>query len=132
MKALKAIVEEEEEARDLLTPCSEPVSMANVLFCANQVFTTKAPNFGSRRLFIITDRDDGHSPDKSAQSSAAVRAKDLFDLGVVIELFPISSPGHEFDRAKFYDVSFCLVHKITADPTGCHLYGSHRSGEPSY
>jgi hypothetical protein len=27
-------------------------------------------------------------------------------LGVVIELFPISRPDHEFDRTKFYDVNF--------------------------
>jgi ATP-dependent DNA helicase 2 subunit 1 len=33
-----------------------------------------------------------------------VRAKDLYDLGVIIELFPISKPDHDFDRTKFYDV----------------------------
>jgi ATP-dependent DNA helicase 2 subunit 1 len=38
------------------------------------------------------------------KSQAAVRAKDLYDLGVVIELFPVSRPDQKFDRAKFYDV----------------------------
>ena len=38
------------------------------------------------------------------RSAAAVRAKDLYDLGVVIELFPISTSEHSFDRSKFYDV----------------------------
>jgi ATP-dependent DNA helicase 2 subunit 1 len=90
VKALKSIVEDEEEAKKLLVPTKEPVFMSNLLFCANQIFTTKAPNFGSRRLFIITDN--------------AVRAKDLYDLGVIIELFPISTPDHEFDKTKFYDV----------------------------
>jgi ATP-dependent DNA helicase 2 subunit 1 len=108
VKTLKAIVEEEEEeeSKDLLVPTKEPVSMSNMLFCANQIFTTRAPNFGSRRLFIITDKDDPHASDKNARSQAAVRAKDLYDLGVIIELFPISHPDHEFDRSKFYDVSF--------------------------
>ncbi|CAG8974785.1 hypothetical protein HYALB_00000397 [Hymenoscyphus albidus] len=103
VKTFKAIVKEEEEAKDLLVPSDKPVAMSNLLFCANQIFTTRAPNFGSRRLFIITDNDDPHSDDKEARSQAAVRAKDLYDLGVVIELFPMSHPEHDFDRSKFYD-----------------------------
>ena len=104
VKALRGLVEQEEASQKLLIPSSEPVSMANVLFCANQIFTTKAPNFQSRRLFIVTDNDDPHENDKTMKSSATVRAKDLYDLGVVIELFPISRPDHEFDRSKFYEV----------------------------
>jgi ATP-dependent DNA helicase 2 subunit 1 len=106
VKLLKAIVEDDDEANSLLVPSDEQVSMSNLLFCANQIFTTRAPNFGSRRLFIITDKDDPHSSDKQARSQATVRAKDLYDLGVVIELFPISHPDHDFDRSLFYDVSY--------------------------
>lgn len=105
VKTLKAIVEDEEEAKELLIPTDNTVAMGNLLFSANQIFTTRSPNFGSRRLFIITDNDDPHSSDKQARTQATVRAKDLYDLGVVIELFPISHPGHKFDRSKFYDVS---------------------------
>ena len=108
VKTLRALTEEEEESKKLLVPSKEPVSMANVLFCANQIFTTKAPNFSSRRLFIVTDNDNPHTSDKALKSSAAVRAKDLYDLGVIIELFPISRPDLEFDRAKFYDVLLLL------------------------
>ncbi|KAH8889872.1 Ku DNA-binding complex, Ku70 subunit [Thozetella sp. PMI_491] len=103
VKALRALVEEDEDPDEILVPSAEKVSMSNVLFCANQIFTTKAPNFGSRRLFLITDNDDPHAGDKQAKSSAAVRAKDLYDLGVVIELFPISPEGKGFSLAKFYD-----------------------------
>ena len=109
VKSLKDLVEDDEESQKLLVPATEPVSMANVLFCANQIFTTKAPNFTSRRLFIVTDNDDPHAKDKALKSSAAVRAKDLYDLGVIIELFPISRPDHEFDRSKFYDVCSELI-----------------------
>ena len=82
--------------------------MANVLFCANQIFTSKAPNFLSRRLFIVSDNDNPHGDSKSLRSAATVRAKDLYDLGVTIELFPISRPDHEFDTSKFYDVGRTL------------------------
>ena len=105
VKALKGLVEDEEHLRDLIKPSKEPVSMANVLFCANQIFTSKAPNFTSRRVFIVTDEDNPHAHDRSLRSAATVRAKDLYDLGVALELFPISRPGHGFDRGKFYEVS---------------------------
>ena len=104
VKALKSLVEDEEEFKKLMVPSAEPVSMSNVLFCANQIFTTKAPNFSSRRLFIVTDNDDPHEKDKAMKAAAAVRAKDLYDLGVLIELFPISKPDGGFDRDKFYNV----------------------------
>ena len=104
VKALKTLVDDEEESQKLLVPSKGSVSMANVLFCANQIFTKKAPNFASRRLFIVTDNDNPHEKDKALRSAAAVRAKDLYDLGVIIELFPISRPDHEFDRDRFYNV----------------------------
>lgn len=104
VKELRALAEDEGKARDVLAPSEERVSMANVLFCANQVFTSKAPNFTSRRLFIVTDDDNPHGDNKSLRSASTVRAKDLYDLGVIIELFPISRPEFEFDNSKFYDV----------------------------
>lgn len=105
VKRLRDMVEDEEERDDLLQASDEEVSMANLLFCANQIFTTKAPNFSSRRLFLVTDNDYPHASDRDARNSAAVRAKDLYDLGVTIELFPISHPdrGYTFDRSKFYN-----------------------------
>ncbi|WEW56412.1 ATP-dependent DNA helicase II subunit 1 [Emydomyces testavorans] len=103
VKKLRALVEDEDKAAEILIPSKEPVSMANVLFCANQIFTTKAPNFSSRRLFVVTDNDNPHSKDKVLRSAATVRAKDLYDLGVIIELFPISKPDRDFDTSKFYD-----------------------------
>ncbi|KAI5276554.1 ATP-dependent DNA helicase-like protein II subunit 1 [Aureobasidium subglaciale] len=103
IKRLRDLVNDEDEAKQLLQPSDELVSMANVLFCANQIFTTKAPNFSSRRLFLVTDNDTPHDDDKALRSAAAVRAKDLYDLGVVIELFPISSSEHTFDRSIFYN-----------------------------
>lgn len=110
VKRIKRLIGDEDrtEANALLEPSSEPVAMASMLFCSNQTFTTKAPNFGSRRLFIVTDDDNPHGNDKTLRETATVRAKDLYDLGVIIELFPISKAGDEFDRSLFYDVSHGL------------------------
>lgn len=122
LRSLADPVAVDEDISEILKPSQEPVSMANVLFCANQVFTSKAPNFLSRRLFIVTDNDDPHAGDKAFRSAATVRARDLYDLGVNIELFPISGPDHEFDTAKFYDVS-CqpYLEVICSQITGHHL-----------
>ncbi|KAG4254768.1 ATP-dependent DNA helicase II subunit 1 [Fusarium proliferatum] len=103
IQALKTLVEDGEDEDEVLAPSDEPVSMSNVLFCANQIFTTKAANFGSRRLFIVTDNDNPHASDKQAKSAAAVRAKDLYDLGILIDLFPITRGDEKFDLHKFYD-----------------------------
>ncbi|KAI5310725.1 ATP-dependent DNA helicase II subunit 1 [Ascosphaera atra] len=103
VKELRDLVEDEEHAKSILQPSDEGVSMSNVLFCANQIFTTKAANFTSRRLFLVTDNDNPHENNKTLRQASAVRARDLYDLGVTIELFPISKPDQEFDRAKFYD-----------------------------
>lgn len=116
VKMLRNLVENEADEQDLLQASDEDVSMANVLFCANQIFTTRAPNFSSRRLFLVTDNDYPHAKSRDARNSAAVRAKDLYDLGVTIELFPISHPerGYNFDRSKFYND---IVYSATpADP----------------
>lgn len=105
VKTLKTLANDnDDDSKELLKPTTGTVTMANLLFCANQIFTTKAPNFSSRRLFVITDNDNPHATDKAMRASAIVRAKDLYDLGVAIELFPISKPDQLFDRSKFYDV----------------------------
>ncbi|KAK6521063.1 ATP-dependent DNA helicase II subunit 1 [Arthrobotrys conoides] len=101
IKELKYLLENPDELSEILKPAKKPASMANVLFAANHLFTTKAANFNSRRLFIITDNDNPET-DKSARASAQTRARDLYDLGVRIEPFFISSPTHQFDKTLFY------------------------------
>lgn len=102
VKRLRDLVELEEQAEDILKPSEAGASIATVLFCANQIFTTKAPNFSSRRLFLVTD-NDYPVKFKADKDSAVTRARDLYDLGCTIDLFPISQPDHCFDRSRFYD-----------------------------
>ncbi|GKT47337.1 ATP-dependent DNA helicase II subunit 1 [Colletotrichum spaethianum] len=130
VKALKTLVgsdgEEGEDEDEVLVPAKEDVQMANVFFCANQIFTTKAANFGSRRLFIITDNDDPHAKNRDAKSAAAVRAKDLYDLGVIIELFPITREDKKFDLGKFYDD---IIYRDQAAEANLSEVRSSKSGD---
>ncbi|KAF2191502.1 ATP-dependent DNA helicase II subunit 1 [Zopfia rhizophila CBS 207.26] len=102
VKQLRDLVENEDDAAEILKPSDEPVSITTVLFCAIQIFTTNAPNFSSRRLFLVTDNDYPVKV-KQDKDTAITRARDLYDLGCTIDLFPISRPEHGFDRSKFYD-----------------------------
>ncbi|KAI5926674.1 SPOC like C-terminal domain-containing protein [Camillea tinctor] len=103
VKALKSLVEEGEGAGEVLVPSGERFNMSNMLFLANHMFTTRAANFGSKRLFIITDDDNPHADEKQIQDNTAIRAKDLYDLGAIIELFPVTRGDSKFDFSKFYD-----------------------------
>lgn len=102
VKRLRDMVEDEDEEEQVLKPAKDGASIATVLFCANQIFTTKAPNFSSRRLFLVTDNDYPVKV-KADKDTAVTRARDLYDLGCTIDLFPISQPDHSFDRSRFYD-----------------------------
>ncbi|PVH98400.1 ATP-dependent DNA helicase-like protein II subunit 1 [Periconia macrospinosa] len=102
VKQLRDLLENEDEAAKILKPSKERVAISTVLFCANQIFTTKAPNFSSRRLFLVTDNDYPVNV-KQDKDTAITRARDLYDLGCTIDLFPISHQDHLFDRTKFYD-----------------------------
>lgn len=107
VKQLRSLAEDHEDEEKILIPSDGGVRMNDLLFCANQIFTLKAPNFGSRRLFIITDNDDPHPGDKDDAEAAFNRAKDLYDLGVTIEVFPVARGDAKFDLTNFYDV--CLT-----------------------
>ncbi|OTB06234.1 hypothetical protein M426DRAFT_318980 [Hypoxylon sp. CI-4A] len=103
VRNLKSLVEEGEDADEVLIPSNEGAEMSNLFYLTNNLLTTKAPNFGSRRLFIITDNDNPHSDNKKLKENAATRAKDLYDLGVNIELFAITRDEEKFDFSRFYD-----------------------------
>ena len=87
-----------------IVPKSEDKSLANTIFFASRLFSSRAPNFASRRLFIVTDDDNPHDGDDRLKALTTQRAKDLFDLGVTIELFPMVQEGRSFDRAILFNV----------------------------
>ena len=124
VKKLKDLIEDQDKFNELLIPCEEMASVSEVLWCASELFTTRAANFTSKRLFVVTDKDDPHSLDQAKKSLAIIRAHDLYLLGVAIELVDVSSPGEEFDRTKFYDVSSSsnsYNYLSIAKNTGSHL-----------
>ncbi|KAI0191608.1 hypothetical protein F4808DRAFT_453647 [Astrocystis sublimbata] len=104
VKDLRGLVEEGENADEILASSKRPADMVMLLRLVLHLFQTRAPNFGSRRLFIITDDDDPCAGIKKNPSwDPAVGAKDIHDHGCTIELFPITREDSKFDTTKFYD-----------------------------
>ncbi|KAI1329588.1 hypothetical protein F5Y16DRAFT_409078 [Xylariaceae sp. FL0255] len=103
VKALRSLVEEGDDPDRILVPSNEKMDISQVFFLAKSIMQSSAPNFDSRKIFIITNNDDPHQGDKKVKVSACSHAKDLYDLGVLVELFSIIRGENEFDYSKFYD-----------------------------
>ncbi|KAI0555219.1 hypothetical protein F4679DRAFT_569895 [Xylaria curta] len=104
VKTLRGLVEDGEKADEILALSEQPTDMVKLLRLVLNLFQTRAPNFGSRRLFIITDDDDPCAGmKKDLKWDPAVGAKDIHDHGCTIELFPIAHSDSKFDTSKFYD-----------------------------
>ena len=110
VKKLSDLIDDQAEFHETFVPATGSTSIANTIFYASNLFSSRAANFASRRLFIVTDNDRPNGKDEEAKIQATQRAKDLYDLGVTIELFPLVKPGGAFDRSKFYDVSSIVKH----------------------
>jgi len=117
VRAIKTLVEDEEaflsaslssssSSHDyILTPVDKPRAdtIHKMLFAANNLFAVKAANFLNRRLFIITDNDNPTLSIKHDKDLSVIRAKDLYDIGATIELFPVSHGDRPFSTTTFYD-----------------------------
>jgi ATP-dependent DNA helicase 2 subunit 1 len=100
--SISVLTTDDKALYELCTPSKDGALMANVLFAANTILTSKAARFGSRRIFLVTDDDSPGS--KEAQKSAITRARDLNDLGIRLEPYFVSHPGQpKFDNSKFYE-----------------------------
>ncbi|KAF9412012.1 X-ray repair cross-complementing protein 6 [Podila epigama] len=77
-------------------------TLGELFWTATNLFGNSAQKVGSKRLFLFTNEDDPHRGDVSLRSASKVRAKDLQEFGINIDLFDIDKPGESFDRSFFY------------------------------
>ncbi|KAG0207556.1 X-ray repair cross-complementing protein 6 [Mortierella sp. GBA30] len=77
-------------------------TLGEIFWTATNLFGSNAQRVGSKRLFLFTNEDDPHAGDISLRSASKVRAKDLQQYGIKIELFDIDKPSEKFDRKNFY------------------------------
>ncbi|KAJ3022960.1 X-ray repair cross-complementing protein 6 [Thoreauomyces humboldtii] len=83
--------------------CSSDASLAEVFWTCSNLFSAKGQKNSTKRIFLITCNDAPHADNQTLQRNARVRAEDLADLGISIELFPIQLKDHpEFQYDAFY------------------------------
>eukprot|EP00271_Cylindrocystis_brebissonii_P013166 TRINITY_DN32781_c0_g1_i1.p1 TRINITY_DN32781_c0_g1~~TRINITY_DN32781_c0_g1_i1.p1 ORF type:complete len:644 (+),score=134.74 TRINITY_DN32781_c0_g1_i1:202-2133(+) len=90
-----------------LQPGSLDNPLFNALWVAQQMFRDGPVKNASKRIFLFTNRDDpfeglDDATRKDMVRTTVQRAKDAQDIGVELELFPMSRPGEKFDVSKFY------------------------------
>ncbi|KAK7442502.1 ATP-dependent DNA helicase II subunit 1 [Stygiomarasmius scandens] len=77
--------------------------MGDVFTSCNWTFRDGAPKTASKRIFLITDRDEPHlSNDPQLITAARANLDNLTSLGVTVEPFFISTEEKPFDMSRFY------------------------------
>ncbi|OLL23564.1 ATP-dependent DNA helicase II subunit 1 [Neolecta irregularis DAH-3] len=99
---LKDLLEDDTELSSIARPTGEPFYIAYLLSSVSNIFST-APNYNSKRLFLVTDNDNPMPGNEKAKMAAITRGKDFSDLGIRIEPFFISTVEKLFDSSKFYE-----------------------------
>ncbi|KAJ3281388.1 X-ray repair cross-complementing protein 6, partial [Borealophlyctis nickersoniae] len=82
---------------------SDDYSLAEVLWTCSNLFSAGSPKNSTKRIFLITHNDNPNVDNANLQRNARVRAQDLSDLGISIELFPVEVDMNKpFDFQAFY------------------------------
>ncbi|KAI8807181.1 SPOC like C-terminal domain-containing protein [Cladochytrium replicatum] len=82
---------------------SDTYNLGEVLWACSTLFSNTPQKVGAKRIFLVTGEDRPHSEDKEKLKQAKVRAADLQDLKITIELFPFDLPDRpKFDADRFF------------------------------
>lgn len=80
----------------------QAVPLSDVLWTCTTIFNLSAnPKHFQPRLFLFTGNDSPCAT-LAEQDAAETRARDLLDLGVEVEFFPLAAPGSEFAIDRFW------------------------------
>ncbi|KAI8598353.1 SPOC like C-terminal domain-containing protein [Dissophora ornata] len=96
------IVTDAQEFDEEFGTSNRKYTLGEIFWTATTMFGSSAQRVGSKRMFLFTNEDDPHSGDISLRSASKVRAKDLQQFGIKIELFDIDKPEEKFNRKNFY------------------------------
>lgn len=78
-------------------------SVHDLLWVCSNMFSNSALKVGSKRVLIFTNQDDPYEGDVSKHRQAILKAKDLHQLLVEVEVLPLGKKsGEKFDFSKFY------------------------------
>ena len=76
----------------------------DALWTCSTLFSSTTTKVGHKRIFLFTNEDNPNPSDAYIRSQNIQRAKDLSELGIELELFPMNKKSESFDPSKFYVV----------------------------
>ncbi|XP_046862083.1 X-ray repair cross-complementing protein 6-like [Xenia sp. Carnegie-2017] len=82
---------------------SSGFSLNDVFWICSDMFSLSPQKISTKRILLFTNNDDPHKDYPSLQRQAKTKAKDLFNVGIDIELIPIKPSVGEFDANLFYE-----------------------------
>ncbi|CAF0845279.1 unnamed protein product [Brachionus calyciflorus] len=99
---------------------SNEFSLDKVFWWCSNMFSSVTQKLDTRRIVLFTRKDQPHSENKTLEKLAKNKAKDLYDIGIVLEVVPVVLMGEEFDYSKFYADALMLSEediKMLPDPS---------------
>lgn len=82
---------------------SKGYSLNEALWTCSNLFANSPQRLTIKRIFIFTCNDQPHASNLTLERQAKQRAKDLNDVGIEVEVFPILSETRtKFDYKKFF------------------------------
>ncbi|XP_076908752.1 ATP-dependent DNA helicase 2 subunit KU70-like [Bidens hawaiensis] len=90
-----------------IVPGSRDNSLYNAIWAAQALLRKGSAKTADKRILLLTNEDDPFGSIKGVTKldmtrTTLQRAKDAQDLGITIELLPLSSPNEEFNVSLFY------------------------------
>eukprot|EP01083_Nonionella_stella_P307023 1077466_1 len=115
---------------------SEEANFCNALWAAQQMFSESGSDkAGSKRILIFTDKENPNATQPDVQDQAQMRAGDMLNLDIEINLIPLGSKHNKFDVSKFYKLAMSIslpplsatLSRSTLPSAGGQLPGSSSS-----
>ncbi|RUS22756.1 hypothetical protein BC937DRAFT_87171 [Endogone sp. FLAS-F59071] len=104
IKEIEAVVNATGETKfhDEFGSTHEEFPLSEVFWTCTNMFSASAQKVGSKRIFLFTNEDSPHATNPELRNAAKIKARDLSEVGIRIELFNIDKPGQRFDFETFY------------------------------
>lgn len=102
IKELEDFVKDPSLFQRNISSATEETVLGNVFWACSSLFGPLKRKPGSKRVFLFTNNDEPHAGNVGMQRAAKIRARDLSDLGIFVELFELNRTGQQFNLACFY------------------------------
>jgi ATP-dependent DNA helicase 2 subunit 1 len=81
---------------------SDEFNLDKVFWYCSKMFSEINKKTDAKRMMMFTHNSIPHKGNKSLEKLAINKAKDLYDIGIVIELFPLIEESGNFNYSLFY------------------------------